>query len=330
MKQALVARRALLLLCLLCGGAAAADLAGLSELPGDAAVRQALEQHPMVRAAKAGLEVGAAERDRLIASPHEFEVTLGGARRRETATGIRLNDKEVGLQRALRLPNKGSSDEALGEEVMTGVESGYGDALHESGRLLLASWFAAKREALAVATGDALLKSWEEQVRVTRRRVEQGDAAALDQSLAEAQLAQAVAQRAAAQTRLRNAEDMLHQHFPVIPLPTQAALPEPPAPQGDEAKWLDRIRQHNHELALARSQARQGRIVARRTEQDLVPDPKLALRWASERDGQEKLLGLQLIIPLPGGGRAAGEPWCRRRSRRRRCARSGGAGPGRS
>lgn len=291
---------AALLLCI--DGGAAAELA---ELPADPVVHQALEQHPMVRAARAGLDVGAARRDQLAAGIHEFEVTVGGARRRETATGVSLNEKEFGLQRAIRLPNKGSTDEKLGEEVMNHAESSYGDALHETGRLLLASWFAAKREALAVATGDALVKTWEEQVRVTRRRVEKGDAAALDQALSEAQLAQAEAQWAAAGNRLRNANDTLRQHFPLLPLPTAAALPEPPLPEADAEKWLDLIRQHNHELAVARSEARQGRIVAERADQDRVPDPKLGLRWASERDGQEKLLGLQLTIPLPGSGRAA-------------------------
>lgn len=180
---------AALLLCI-DGGAAE-----LPELPADAVVHQALEQHPVVRAARAGLDVGAARRDQLAAGTHEFEVTVGGARRRETATGVSLNEKEFGLQRAIRLPNKGTTDEKLGEEVMNHAESSYGDALHETGRLLLASWFAAKREALAVATGDALVTTWEEQVRVTRRRVEKGDAAALDQALSEAQLAQAEAQR---------------------------------------------------------------------------------------------------------------------------------------
>lgn len=282
-----------------------ASSAELPELPADAVVHSALEQHPMVRAARAGLDVGAARRDQLVAGTHEFEVTVGGARRRETATGVSLNEKEFGLQRALRLPNKGSTDEKLGDEVMNHAESSYGDALHETGRQLLASWFAAKREALAVATGDTLVTTWEEQVRVTRRRVEQGDAAALDRSLTEAQLAQAEAQRAAARNRLRNANDTLHQHFPGLPLPTAVSLPEPPLPEAQEEKWLDLIRQHNHELAVARSEARQGRIVAERADQDRIPDPKLGLRWASERDGQEKLLGLQLTIPLPGSGRAA-------------------------
>lgn len=289
-------------LALLCDEASSVELA---ELPADTVVHQALEQHPMVRAARAGLDVGAARRDQLAAGTHEFEVTVGGARRRETATGVSLNEKEFGLQRALRLPNKGRTDEKLGDEVMSHAEFAYGDALHETSRLLLASWFAAKREALAVATGDALVSTWEEQVRVTRRRVEQGDAAALDQSLSEAQLAQAEAQRAAARNRLRNANAILQQHFPSLPVPSATALPEPSPPEAQDETWLDLIRQHNHELAVARSEARQGRIVAERADQERIPDPKLGLRWASERDGQEKLLGLQLTIPLPGSSRAA-------------------------
>lgn len=301
---------AALLLCLVARPtlAALSAPATLAELPDAATARQAIMNHPMVRAAHAGLEAGAAQRDRLLASPHEFEVTVGRGRRIETATGTRLQEKEVILQRGVRLPKKFGTDAMLGEQAMQRAEFSYGDAQHESARLLLRSWFGAKREALTVANADVLARTWEEQLRVTRRRVEHGDVALLEQSLAEAQLAQANAQRAAARNRLDQAVLLLQQHFPGLPAPSAADLPEPPEPSflaAQAEEWLDRIRVRNHELAVARVDANESRLIARRAEQDRIPDPKLGLRWASELGGQEKVLGLQLVMTLPGGGRIA-------------------------
>lgn len=287
-----------------CGLAAAAELPAIAELPAPGLVRQALESHPAVRGALAGVAAGDARRAQLLAGPHEFEVTVGAARRREVAAGLNARESEIALQRAFRLPGKGEQDQLLGDELLAHARHLHGDALHETGRLLLASWFAAKREALAAAEGAAQIAIWREQLRITARRVALGDAAALEQSLVEAQLAQAEAQATAAHSRLRGAEETLRQHFPAIPAPGAAALPAPDAtPPGED--WLERMLAENHELLAARSEARQYRINAQRAALERLPDPRLALRWTSERDGQEKLVGLQLNLPLPGSGRAA-------------------------
>lgn len=45
--------------------------------------------------------------------------------------------------------------------------------------------------------------------------------------------------------------------------------------------------------------------MAQRLDAERLPDPTLGLSYGSERDGQERIVGLQLTIPLPSGGRAA-------------------------
>lgn len=281
------------------------SLPPISDLPPPALVRSALEKHPDVQAAAAGLVAGESRRDRLVAGPHEFELVLGKSRRRETTSGQTLGEGEVALQRSLRLPGKGALDARLGEELVEHARYTHGDALHETGRLLLSSWFAVKRETLALGEAQAQMATWAEQVRVTRRRVDLGDAAALELALTEAQLAQAEALGSQMATRLRDARESFVRHFPGLPLPGNGALPEPDSQPISEA-WVDHLIAHDHELLTIRSEARQSRLMAQRAEQEqYLPDPRLALRWGSERDGQEKIVGLQLTIPLPGSGRAA-------------------------
>jgi outer membrane protein TolC len=47
------------------------------------------------------------------------------------------------------------------------------------------------------------------------------------------------------------------------------------------------------------------RILARRQQADLRPDPTLGLHFSRERSGQDNLLGVSLSLPLPGEGRRA-------------------------
>ncbi len=62
---------------------------------------------------------------------------------------------------------------------------------------------------------------------------------------------------------------------------------------------------HNHELKLAEAASGRQQALARRADAERLPDPTLGLRWGSERDGAERVVGVHLIIPLPGAGREA-------------------------
>jgi len=45
--------------------------------------------------------------------------------------------------------------------------------------------------------------------------------------------------------------------------------------------------------------------MVQRLDAERMPDPTLGEKFGSERDGQERIVGVQLTIPLPGSGRAA-------------------------
>ncbi|MDP1605225.1 MAG: TolC family protein [Rhodocyclaceae bacterium] len=290
------------LLLLLPLTAAAVDF---TDLPPAAQVAQALRTYPLVRAAEAGLRVEAANRDRLAAGPHEFALRLASQRRNERATDSNTRDHEIGIERAIRLPGKSARDAEIGAAGVAQAQFALGDALHESARLLLKSWFDWLREGAAA-------RDWAAQVAVLRtqhaailKKVGAGETAKLEALLSEAQLVQAEAQQIQAQARRTRAANELAQHFPGITLP-EALVPSSPQTVADSpAQWRERILAHNHELAVARAAARRATLLARQLDAERMPDPTLGLKLASERDGQDRIIGLQLSIPLPGAARAA-------------------------
>lgn len=275
------------------------------DLPPAAQVEKALRAHPLVHAASSGVQAEEANRERLEAGPHEFAIKLASQQRRERALGLSYREHEIGLERAIRLPGKAARDAELGAVGVEQARFALGDALHESARLLLSRWFDWQREAAAAREWAAQVASLQAQHEVVGKRVGAGDAAQLEQLLSGAQLAQAQGLQAQAGNRQERAALEFTQHFPAIALSAQAAGEGPPVIVGAPADWRERILTHSHELALARGGARRGRLVAQRLDAERLPDPMVGLSYGSERDGQERILGLQLTIPLPGSGRAA-------------------------
>lgn len=298
--------RRLLWLLLVPSLAGAADHADYADLPPTEQVQRALRVHPSVSAAAAGVRVEEANRDKLQAGPHEFALKLSGQQRRERPLDQNYREHEVALERAIRLPGKAARDAELGAVGIEQARVALGDALHESGRLLLGRWFAWQREAAAVREWAAQVEVLQRQHDVVGKRVAAGDAAKLEQLLSGAQLGQAEAQLAQAKDRRERAALELVQQFPAIALPTELTAPPPRAIVESPEYWRERILANSHELAVARVAAQRGRLAAQRLDAERLPDPTLGVKFGSERDGQERIVGLQLTIPLAGAARAAG------------------------
>lgn len=283
----------------------AAEFREYPDLPSQQVVQQALQNYPSVLAAQAGVRASEAMRERLEAGEHEFNLNAGTARRRIRDSSETPRDWSVGLERALRLPRKAELDDALGQQQVVLAHNTHGDAMHEAGRKLLAGWFSWLRE-------HAQNEQWQQQVNILRqqldvvvRRVKAGDAARLEEDLAQAALMQAEISLQQARLRMENAATALVRHFPLVSLPQSPVLAEPQPLQEEFAYWLDLGLDHNHELLLARAGAKIAQLTARRTDADKIPDPSLGLHYISERDGSERLTGLSVSIPLPGAVRRA-------------------------
>ncbi len=285
---------------------APADLPEAPDLPAWQQVERAIREHPSVRAAEAGLRMETANRDKLQVGPHEFAVKLTTQRRREKPLDANYQEHEIALERAIRLPGKGAQDEAIGQAGIEVGEWALGDTRHETSRQLLGLWFDWQRESAAALEWQAQTALLRSQLEVAAKRVAVGDAAALEQSLVAAQLAQAEAQQAQVEERRERAAQELAQQFPAVSLPADIKVTEPQPVAESWPVWRERLLAHQHELALARVSAQKARLIARRLEAERLPDPTLGVRLASERDGQEHILGLQLSMPLPGAARAAG------------------------
>ena len=290
----------LLLLALVAAPAGAAD-----ELPPPDAVRAALESHPSVLAARAGVQQREAASRALAAGTYELNLRLSADRRREETLGQNLPEYGVGVERAFRAGRKAELDAELGRQGVSEAKLAVGDAMHEASRELLRAWFEWLRAAVQGRDWEAQAQLLEQQRRAVERRVSRGDAPRQESLLADSALEQASSQALLAEARAGAAAIQLATSFPGIAIPAAAPAVELRPLQGDAPSWRDRIVQHNHELAVARAEAKRLQTAAARADANRTPDPTLGARLSSERDGAERVLGFSVAIPFPGEARRA-------------------------
>ena len=274
-------------------------IAGL--LPTDVA-RPLLEQDPRVAAARASLEVARQESNLLGKSPYEW-IGKAQGQRRSVDDGARYIEWNVGIERTLRLGDKGAADRNLGQATTDEADARYAEALHESARELAALWV----DWLAAERGRALaaenLSAVQENLRVVERRNRAGDASRLDMNLASADLADQKRIDNDAQTVASAAWARLSTRFPGI---SRQSTPVPRAGQITESEsvWRERILAASEAVRLAQIQVRMAQAQADRARAERVPDPTLGVFAASEGGGREQIVGVTLSIPIPGGLRA--------------------------
>ncbi|WP_306607699.1 TolC family protein [Azonexus sp.] len=272
-------------------------------LPPEASVIDTLHNHPRIREADSFIVGETAQRAALVAGSHEWTVRLGGQQRRTDdpgQPGQRYQEWNVALERPLRLYGKAELDEAMGNAGVSQAELAARAVRHETSRNLLSAWFNWLRENVAA-------EQWREQVALVgrqaaalKRRHQLGDASRIEQTLADAALAQAEAQYTQARVRQQMAEAGLQRLYPALPVTPPSSLPEPVEPGGDEAKWRERIIENNHDLGLVRLEQQRSSISARRAERERYPDPSVGIQYSRERSGAEHVAGLFVSIPLAG------------------------------
>ena len=295
-------------ICLACLGTGALASEANPGLPPDEIVARVLATNPGVQAAGSQIQVEEANRRRLEAGPYEWSVRLGGQQRLSTQNGPneqRFNEWNAAIERPLRLPGKSSADAELGAAGVELAEIARGEARHEISRTLLKAWFTWLRESASTAQWAEQIALLEKQAKAVERRQQLGDAARLETIQAEAALAQAAAQQAQAQARQRTAAEDIARRFPGLPLVAPATLAEPVPVTGSVDEWIAAIREHSHELGVARGESRRSQLFAGRSGSDRIPDPTVGMHVARERDGEDRILGAYITIPLSGGARRA-------------------------
>ena len=294
----------LLLLIAFFGLAYSAQAAPAPETPGllpTVIARALLEQDPSVAAARAGLEVARQEAGILESSPYEWSAKLS-SQRRTVREGPAYQEWNAGIERSLRLPGKAEADRNIAKATIEEAEARYGDALHEAARELLSLWLewlgAERGRELAGANRQAA----QENLNAVEKRVRAGDASKLDASLAQADLAEQQRVDNDAKTQAAVTWGRLHARFPgtgrefkVLPasLPLKETL----------AFWRERILSESDELKTAQAQLQRAQAQAERARADKLPDPTVGIYSASEIGGRERITGLSISMPIPGGQR---------------------------
>lgn len=268
-------------------------------LPPPEQVQKALEDLPQLRASRAAMRAEEANAARLQAGSHEWSARVGLQQRSERI-GRNYVENEIMFERALRWGSKADKDRALGKNGILFADAALADNWHESARALMALWFDWLREERHALRLQDYAKVLARELQIVQQRFKAGDAPRMDIMLAETELAKASASQAQAVQRARLLAAEISKKFPGIVAAMPATLPPPQPLEGESALWQQKILTDNHELALAELGAKQEKLVADRIGLEQRPDPTFGIRMATERGGDERIIGFTVMMPLPG------------------------------
>lgn len=289
-------------LLLWAGVATADEFPTPPDLPPTVLARQILNQDPHVMAARA--EYGMSETDarHLQASTYEWSTRVAAQQRRYQAGG-NSTEWSVELQRPIRLPGKAGLDKQIGASGLKMAEAGVGEATHEAARSLVSLWLDWLGATARLQLMQAQDKLAGDNLAVVEKRVRAGDAAKMDLILARADQAATRRVVADAKTAVAEAKALLGTHFPGIHPENAPALSDPAPLVGDLAQWRERIQQHSDPVRIAEARVEKARQLAARARADRLPDPTVGVYTASEAQGDERIIGLNLTVPLAGNHR---------------------------
>ncbi len=268
-----------------------------------AVARPLLDQDPAVAAARAGLEVARQEAGILDQSPYEW-TAKALTQRRTVAAGGHYGEWNLGIERGLRLPAKGAADRQLGEATMGEARARYGESVHDAARELMALWLDWLAAEQAQALAQASLTAVRANLAAVDKRVKAGDASRLDANLARAELAEQRRLANDAKTQASTSRARLSARFPGL-VTEPAPLPLPLALDQNDGFWSRRILAESDEIKIVEAQVAKTEAQAERERASRIPDPTLGVYTASEVGGRERISGVTISIPLPGGLRTA-------------------------
>ena len=284
--------------------ALAAEL-NFPDLPPPAQVETALDNNLSVLTAQSTVKLERANQRKWNSGNYEFNLRAGTAQRKVDNSGQNLKEWDVALERPFRLPGKAQLDSSIGAENVARANYALSDARHEAARILLHLWFNWQREQVQMNQWQQQVDILKQQVLMTEKRMKSGDAPRMDMNQAQAAVAQASVSLQQTRVRAQLAASDLVRQFPGLSLPEQPRLVTPIPLEHDFSYWKDRVLQHNHELEMVQAENNIQQLLAQRSRADIMPDPTLGVRYASETGGNERITGLYISVPLSTGLRTA-------------------------
>lgn len=273
-------------------------------LPDPTAAEAALRASVAVMQARGELTAQSLQSEGLRQGREEWTVGADLAQRRSSGgTTTREGEWAVSLMRAVRLPGRAAADGALAGARLAHAEASLGEAVHESGRHLLALWFEWLAEASQASLWQGQVALAERQLATVEARIRLGEAPSAERAHAEAALAQVrLAQRQSA-VRTQQAYARLLADYPDLPVEFDGELPVAQPPEGSADAHVDAVLAHNHELARARRHADVLQAEARQLAQRRSIDPSVGVFYRNEAGGDERVLGVNVGLTLPGAAR---------------------------
>ncbi len=283
-------------------------------LPRADLLHQLLAQAPSLAEARALRDAAGARGDALRAGSQEFTAQAQLQQRRvdEAPDNGRYAEWQLQLNRPLRLPAQARADRALADALAAQAREAQRTARRELLDQLLRAWFDTQLADADAELARASAQALDRQAGVVQRREQLGDASRLEYDLVRAERARADAAALQAQGRASSQRAALLARWPLLAAdpglrgdPGSAVeLLDAPA---DDAALRQRVLEHSATLALARSAVRQAQAQADQARAARTPQPTVGAYLGSDRGGRERIVGLQLQIPIGGAARAAGE-----------------------
>lgn len=278
--------------------------AASSHLPAPPEALAAIDAHPAVAQAQAVRDAGRFDAQALRQGPHEFTINAR-LQQRDIAGAGRFAEWEYGISRGLRLPAKARADRSSAVALEQSAVEALADARHQIALALHQRWFDALLSGVQARGLSLAVERLESEQITTRKRLGLGDASALDLDRVNMALAQAQAQQMQAQGKARTDALLLATEFPGMSVDAAVMVPEPEATDTQISELQRDIREHSHEISLARAQLDYARARADHARASRRGDPVIGLYALREARGDENALGLSLSIPLGGHFRSA-------------------------
>lgn len=274
-------------------------LGAASPTPPAAQFDVALESAADVALARAQLEDAQASGRIETSSPSGW-LARGSTQSRDVTGERDFREWDLSLEHSVRLPGKRGLDRSVAELELERAQAAFADIRRSAAIQLLDAWF--RCVAAAARTGRAaeelrVVADLEESV--IRQHVA-GDASQMDVNLATAERAALEANAAGATEELRGAKAQL-QARGLNAACEGLALTDPPpaAPATLHDPGTDPA------VRAAAAAAELARVRATRARADRWSDPSIGVRYAEERGGAERILGVFISMPLPGRRLAA-------------------------
>jgi outer membrane protein, heavy metal efflux system len=298
-------------------------------LPSEPKVLAALKDHPKVREAKVMANTKRIEADIAKSSPYEWEagVSIRSRNDRTVTTGSGSSmDQELNLSRSIRLPGKQKIKEHQSESIQMLGETIYGDSLHEASLSLGQQWLECQRLESRADLYEVLgqeLKGFSTQ---QAKRLKAGEISNVEATQAQLALQQIQIETAQNDKQLRTVRSGIRLEFPTL-LNSQAKKQcgesnwverfgsavnagtnntrdysdsDQTVDLAVQRKWVETIVKLSHPLNIRRIETEVMRDQSQFSREEMLPDPKVGLSYAMERDNAEQIIGLHLSVPLGG------------------------------